>query len=378
MNEIEELTRVDCMVAETQSPQRDPRTRRILFVDDERILLKAFTRALRKSEYEVHTAGCAAEGLEAVKSTQFAVVVSDLRMPGVDGVAFLESVRTVQPEALRILVSGKGDFESVVELINRVGLFRFVVKPWDIADLRATIRLAVERYNLFDDNRRLNGLFASKCYELSELNANLGRQIQERTSLLLLGLMNALDLRDTDTQWHSRRVALYSRRLGIELGLEGEELLAVERGALLHDVGKIGVPDTILLKRGQLVSDERREIERHAEHGFRILGGIEFLGEAREIVRQHHEHFDGTGYPRGLAGDEIIMGARIFAVVDAYDAMTTDRSYRVARSHGEASLELEKMKATMFDPRVVEAWIGIPEEEITAIREQVNAGGGLD
>lgn len=378
MNEFDELIKVACVDAEPPVITRDSHTRRILFVDDEKILLKAFARALRKSDYEVHTAGSSAEGLEAVKSLRFAVVISDLRMPGVDGVAFLESVRAVQPEAVRILVSGRGDFESVVELINRVGLFRFVVKPWQIDDLRATVRLAVERYNLFEDNRQLNALFASKCYELSERGANLGKQIQERTSLLLLGLMNALDLRDTDTQWHSRRVALYSRRLGIELGLAGEELLAVERGALLHDVGKIGVPDTILLKRSQLTLEERQEIEKHAEHGFRILGGIEFLGEAREIVRQHHEHYDGSGYPRGLAGEEIIIGARIFAVVDAYDAITTDRPYRVARSHGEASRELEKMKGTMFDPRVVNAWTGIPEEEITAIRDQVNAGGGLD
>jgi putative nucleotidyltransferase with HDIG domain len=264
----------------------------------------------------------------------------------------------------------------VVEVINRVGLFNFVLKPWDALELKGIVERAMKHYELTVENRLLTDQLADKVAELGRLNESLETEVGTRTTNLLAGLVNALDLRDTETRSHSRRVALYARRLGEQLGVEGEELVAIERGALLHDIGKIGVSDTILLKPGKLTEEEWVEMRRHAEHGYRILEGIGFLGEARRLVREHHERWDGKGYPRGVAGTEICLGARIFAVIDTYDAMTSDRPYRKALTHLVATTEIEDMRGTQFDPQVVDAWIAIDQSEIRELRGSVEEDTG--
>jgi len=213
-------------------------------------------------------------------------------------------------------------------------------------------------------NRVLNEQLAAKCVELRDLNRTLEARIGGRSSSLLVGLMNALDLRDTECHWHSRRVALYSRRLAENLGLSGKDLLAVERGALLHDIGKIGVSDTILRKRGALTQEERDAMQCHAEFGYRIIADIRFLDRAKYVVWEHHERWDGSGYPRNLWGGSIDVGARVFAVIDTYDAMTNDRPYRRAARHEHACAEITRLKGILFDPEVVDAWNAIPKTEI--------------
>jgi putative nucleotidyltransferase with HDIG domain len=292
-------------------------------------------------------------------------------MPGMDGIAFLEQVARISPDTVRILVSGRSDFEMAIDVINRVGLFSFIPKPWEPSSLRDTIRRAREHHAMTVENRKLTGLLGAKCSELSQLAKRLEHEIQDRTSSLLFGLINALDLRDTETQWHSRRVAVYSKRLAVELGIDGDDLLAIERGALLHDVGKIGVSDTILLKPGKLTPAEWAEMQKHSEYGYRILEKIEFLGDAKRLVREHHERWDGRGYPQGLKREEIYIGARIFAVIDTYDAMTSDRPYRKALSHEAACKEIHDMDGTQFDPVVVRAWENIGKEEILSIKEDI-------
>jgi putative nucleotidyltransferase with HDIG domain len=342
----------------------------VLFVDDEPVILKAFARAFRGRDVQVYLAEGAEEGLRLVKSMEFTVVVSDLRMPGLDGAQMLDQIRRLQPEAIRILVSGRADFVSTVDIINRVGLFRFLLKPWRVDELRGVIQQAIDRYEIEQTNRRLMTLYAGKCAELADLNRGLEEQIQARTSHLLHGLLGALDLRDTDSRSHSRRVAAFCRLLGEKLGLSAPELQDVERGALLHDIGKIGVSDSILRKPGDLTDDEREQMQRHVELGHRILSSLEFLGCARDIVLEHHERFDGTGYPRGLRGKSISMGARIFAVVDAYDAMTSDRPYRTARPHDEAMAEIAALSGSAFDPEVTAALRGIDLQEIDEMRRE--------
>ncbi len=343
-------------------------SRNVLVVDDEPQILRAFKRVFRDTNVNLKTAGSVGKALELLGSESYQVVVSDFRMPGMDGIQFLDEVRHQLPGAVRILMSGQADFETMVDVINRVGLFCFLVKPWDAKDLRVSIDSALGQCAAGFKKQHLTKQLALRCSELGELNRTLAEKIQARTSLLLRGLINALDLRDTENQWHSRRVALYSRCVAEQLGLTEEGLLVVEHGALLHDVGKIGVSDTILLKPGELTEEERSEVERHAEYGYRILEGIDFLGNAREIVLQHHERWDGSGYPRKLAGERINIGARIFSIVDTYDAMTTNRPYRRALPHGVACAEINRMRGLLFEPTVVDVWNSIPLDQIEAIR----------
>lgn len=196
--------------------------------------------------------------------------------------------------------------------------------------------------------------------------------MQRRTQDLLDGMINALDYRDMETQWHSRRVSLYARRLAEEMGLTGRELLDVEMGALLHDIGKIGVRDSVLLKPGPLTEEEWEEMKEHPAIGYRLLRGIDYLKGAAQIVLQHQERWDGSGYPFGLTGEEICLGARIFAVVDALDAILSDRPYRAGRSFEVAVREIERCAGTQFDPAVVEVFLSTPPTAWEVIRQRVD------
>lgn len=205
-------------------------------------------------------------------------------------------------------------------------------------------------------------LFDRQRFLLKELaNAN------EET---LLGLVSALDLREHNTRLHSQRVREYTELLAVEYGVAGKMLREIEFGALLHDVGKIAVPDAILLKPGRLTDDEWREMRKHPEAGYRIVKRIGFLKEAAEIVCAHHERYDGKGYPRGLKGDEIPLGARLFAVADVYDALTSQRHYKPPLSHEETADEIRRQAGSQFDPAVVDTFLAISPERLRAIAEK--------
>jgi len=194
----------------------------------------------------------------------------------------------------------------------------------------------------------------------------------------LKALTAALDKRDSETAGHSERVVSFSLRLGRELGLDTEQMRSLEFGSLLHDIGKIGVPDAILRKPSHLTEEEWREMRQHPSHGQQILRGIEFLEGAARVVAQHHERWDGTGYPLGLKGDAIDINARIFAVADAFDAITSDRVYRGCKSYECAADELERHAGAQFDPRVVEAFRRVPREEWEELRRASRVGDGRD
>jgi response regulator RpfG family c-di-GMP phosphodiesterase len=345
---------------------------RILYVDDEAGLCRLFARLFHDARgFQVSTLTSSTEAADLIRSASFDVIVSDLKMPEIDGLDLLAAAKRDRPDARRLLVSGYADFSTAMEAINRVGVDRLIVKPWVADDMREAVRVAAEHAALKRDNVRVTEELRRRTNELVQMNESLDALVEERTSNLLDGLVSALDLRDSETQWHSRRVGRYARRLAQELGVHGRELDDIERGATLHDIGKIGVRDAVLLKPGPLDENEWTEMRRHPALGYEILKGIGFLARARLIPLHHQERWDGTGYPQGLSGNDICIGARVFAVVDAYDAITNDRPYRRCRTYEAAREEIVKCAGTQFDPAIVQAWLRIPQAEWVAIREQL-------
>jgi response regulator RpfG family c-di-GMP phosphodiesterase len=345
---------------------------RVLYVDDEASLCRAFARLFRDdAKFAVSTLSSPEEAADLIQREPFDVIVSDLRMPGMSGIELLAAARRTAPNARRLLVSGYADFQSALDAINEVGVDRLLTKPWENEEVRSAVRAAAEHAFLQRENTRVNDELRRRTEELSRINQRLDALVEERTSNLLDGLVSALDLRDSETQWHSRRVGRYARRLAREMNIGGRELDDIERGATLHDIGKIGVRDAVLLKPGPLDENEWAEMRRHPALGYEILKGIGFLERARMIPLHHQERFDGSGYPQGLKGAEICVGARIFAVVDTYDAITSDRPYRKCRTYEAARVEIVKFAGVQFDPDVVHAWLRIAQAEWDAIREEL-------
>jgi response regulator RpfG family c-di-GMP phosphodiesterase len=350
---------------------------RVLYVDDEPSLCRAFVRMfVNEADVSVTTSTSALEASGLIESEAFDVIVSDLRMPAMDGIEFLSVARAKLPDARRLLVSGYADLDSAISAINRVGVDRLLTKPWNTGELVTAVRAAGEHARLLRENAAMTQALRRKNQELADINRELDRLVEERTNNLLNGLVSALDLRDSETQWHSRRVGLYARRLAEELGVRGRDLDDIERGAMLHDIGKIGVRDAVLLKPGPLNEEEWQEMRRHPALGYDILSDIKFLERARLIPLHHQERWDGSGYPGGLKGADICLGARIFAVVDTYDAITSNRPYRAARAYEVARMEIERFAGTQFDPEVVTAWLRVPAAEWVRIRRELEAEGG--
>ncbi|MFO7156230.1 MAG: HD domain-containing protein [Pseudomonadota bacterium] len=346
--------------------------RRVLVVDDDPLILRAIQRVLEAQGFEVSANLSPEMALAELRETPVGLIISDYMMPGMNGVQFLMEARRICPDAPRLLLTAINDFRVAAEAVNNGEIYRLLAKPWNHAELVNTVRQAYEFGELKRQHARLSAWVQEQNAILQEVNRNLEALVQRRTQDLLDGMINALDYRDMETQWHSRRVSLYARRLAEEMGLTGRELLDVEMGALLHDIGKIGVRDSVLLKPGPLTEEEWEEMKEHPAIGYRLLRGIDYLKGAAQIVLQHQERWDGSGYPFGLTGEEICLGARIFAVVDALDAILSDRPYRAGRSFEVAVREIERCAGTQFDPAVVEVFLSTPPTAWEVIRQRVD------
>ncbi len=347
----------------------------ILYVDDDPQILRVFKRHLSRGDlksWKVTTVDSPKAALELIAEREFHVIAADYELndPDINGIEFFRRLNDVAPAPPRVLITAYQDLHVAIQAIN-VGVFGFVVKPWDPAALRNTMENAVEHIRLKLENEALQRALEAKMAELETLNRYLEEEVSRRTKALLDGLTFALDFRDTETHWHSRRVSQYALSMAERAGLEGQDLLDVEWGALLHDVGKIGVPDHILLKPAKLTAEEWLVMQQHPVLGYKLLKGIEFLEGAARIVLQHHERYDGKGYPRGLKGKEIVVGARIFAVVDTYDAITSDRPHRKARSHDVAVAEIVRVRGSQLDPDMVDIFLSFDEAHWREIRERV-------
>ena len=334
---------------------------RLMVVDDDDGVRRVVAAILEDEGYEVVTASEAAEALSILSDSAVALVVSDLKMPGQDGLWLLRQIRPRYEETEVILLTGYGEVDSAVEALKD-GAADYLRKPVRVNELSAAVVKALDRRRLQRENRayqtHLEDMVRAKTKELGEA--------YDRT---LEALVTALDARECETGNHSQRVVRVTLAICDGMGITGEERNNIARGALLHDIGKIGVPDHVLLKPGKLTEDEWVEMRKHPDIGARILQGIDFLSSAAEIVQAHQERYDGKGYPLGLAGEDIPIGARIFAVADALDAIVSDRPYRRGQSFEHARKEIREGAGTQFDPRVVEAFLRLSDTELKQLRK---------
>jgi len=344
---------------------------KILIVDDEANVRSLLLRHFEAEGTECVTSPSALDALNEMKSQSFSLVISDIMMPGMSGMEFLRLVRKQSPETACIMITGLLDINTAVDSL-RIGAYDFITKPFELPAVRRAVDRALERRRLLLENRCHREDLEQKIRERTfELNEALNG-VEESYKITLEALVSALDAREHETHAHSQRVRAYTLTLAQDLGLDHEELIQTGRGALLHDVGKIGVRDSILLKPAKWSAEEWIEMRKHPQIGYNILQSIDFLSPAAEIVLCHQERWDGKGYPNGLAGSDIPLGARIFAVVDALDAMTSDRPYRKALSFETAWDEICSCSGTQFDPRVAEAFLAVPLESWIAIHDSVN------
>ncbi len=337
------------------------RIARVLVVDDEPSARKLLCLMFPSHRFQCDSAGSAEEALAALRHAQFDVVISDLRMPGMGGIGLIQEARRTCPHIAFLVTTGVDDVKVGVQAM-RAGADDYLVKPLiDEAVLTSVERaLHKQQLELEVENYRhhLEDMVAERTSQLEEAVQNLERSYQ--STLEALGA--AIDLRDKTTAGHSWRVCAYSLEVARRMGVPDANLETLRRGAYLHDIGKLGIPDNILLKPGALTPDERKVIQRHVRIGFDLIKNIPFLSGAAEVVLTHHERFDGHGYPAGLKAEEIPLAGRIFAVVDTFDAITSDRPYQCAASFDSAREVIRRGAGTQFDPDVVSAFLDIPPE----------------
>lgn len=330
-----------------QGPNRSvaPSRPRVLFVDDDPGLLESLRRSVRQ-EFAADLALDADRGLDYLRSGEpYCIVVSDMRMPGMDGVEFLATVRTISPDSVRVMLTGCDEMEVAARAVNDGRIFKFLSKPVSSDVLLACLRTCLAHYL---EEREQKQVMASTIHALEQLDI-----------ATLTAFARAIDANSPWTAGHSERVTAMALRIAHAMGLPAKGLQIVHRGALLHDIGKIGTPPAILDKPGKLEAWENEIMQNHVQVGIRILEPIDCFRDMLCVVAQHHERLDGTGYPAGLAGDQISLHARIVAVADAYDALTSDRPYRKGMPQEIAIKMLQEKSGTQFDPKVVESLIDV-------------------
>ena len=309
----------------------------ILLVDDEADNLALLYRTLRGS-YNLEKTTSPLQALEMLKEKDFELVISDHKMPEMDGVEFLKRVQLMKPQVMRILLTAYSDANILIDAINYAKIYRYVKKPFNPEELQLIVSSALEYYQLkYDNDKLINDL-------------------KELFSGTIKAIMEALDAKDSYTSGRSRRITYYSIQIAKQLGLSTIDIGKVELAGMLHDIGMIGVSDEILYKVDSLTQEEYDEIKKHITYSVKILEDIKQLKDVVELIKYHHEKYDGTGYPFGIKGEDIPIGSRIIAIADAFDSIISNRIYRNQTSHEQALEEIKKGAGTQFDPVVVKAF----------------------
>src|SRR5271170_5435069 len=345
---------------------------RILVVDDEETIREIVSQMLGGAHFQTRQAASGIEALSILESgEEFDLVLSDLMMAEMDGIALLERSKERYPDMPVVMVTAVHDIQVALQAL-RNGAYDYLLKPFEREQLLATVRRALENRRLKRENdayrTNLETLVAARTQQWKTALSSLEKSYD--ITLEVLG--DALDLKDKETEGHSRRVTAYTIAIARKMGLPKEEINVIARGAFLHDIGKIAIPDAILSKPGKLTDEEMAGMREHCYRGYKIISRIPFLAEAAEIVYAHQERFDGSGYPRQLKSEEIPLGARMFSIADTLDAMRSDRPYRKAQSPEAARKEIELWSGRQFDPQIVKVFLEMPDNIWEDLREDIN------
>ena len=353
----------------------------LLLIDDEEAILEIMTMALADEGYDLRTAGSAEEALALLKeSPDVSLIISDQLMPGMTGVQFFTQARHISPDALRVLLTGYTDTDAIIDAINSGGIHRYLTKPWRREELLHTIRQMLGKAELMMENRRLDDLVKKQNAELMELNKSLEEKVRlktqhlnksvedlkssyERIRMILEGTVLAMsrivESRDPYTAGHEQQVARIACVISEKMLLPAARVEAIRVAGQLHDIGKIAVPSEILTKPGRLSPLEMEMVKTHCQNAYDILKAIEFPYPVAKIILQHHERLDGSGYPQGLNGEEILLEARIIGVADVIEAISSHRPYRPAKDIDMAMKEITDHRGTLYDANVVDAALDI-------------------
>ncbi len=361
----------------------------ILFVDDEANILSSLKRLFRPFGYRIFTAEGGAQGLEILAQESIDLVVSDMRMPEMNGAQFLEKVRERWPQTVRILLTGYAEIGATIDAINKGQIYRYVAKPWEDNDIALTVKHALQQKMLEREKQRLEVLTHRQNEELKDLNAHLEEKVLARTNALnetmqsldvaheklkksfitsVRVFSNLIEMRNPSKAGHSRRVAELARTLAQNMGMSAAEVQDVFIAGLLLDVGKIGLPDRLLDKPfSSLTFDERAEVVKYPVKGEMALMALEQLQGAAKLIRCHRERFDGTGYPEHLPGLSIPLGARILAVVEDYDTALMGSSHARPMKLAQAQILIQDGRANRYDPAVLDAFLDEVSKAGTAV-----------
>jgi len=307
----------------------------VLFVDDEPDIVATLYRFFRK-DYNCIRANGGAQAIEILNEQTIDLLLCDQRMPDVTGDEVLAHACKVQPNSIRMLLTGYADFESLVKSVNNGQMYRYIAKPWDPDELKITLEQALETLQL-----RRDLVIAKQQIESSYHNA-------------INMLCVASEGKDEDTASHIQRVRFYTKALALLCGYNDKDAEHMGQMSILHDIGKLFVPDDVLKKKGPLTDEEWLIMKKHPEFGVRILGEEPFYQQAKEISLGHHENYDGSGYPQGLSGESIPMPAKIVKLADVFDALMTKRPYKEPWSIEDTMAFIESKRAVMFDPLLVD------------------------
>ena len=351
---------------------RNMQSDRILIVDDEEAIREIVASMLTMAGYDCKQAGSGLEALAILDSgEEFELMLSDLMMAELDGIGLLEKTKERYPDMPVVMVTAVHDISVALAAI-RNGAYDYLLKPFEREQLLATVRRALENRRLRMENRayqtNLESLVQNRTEQLRQAMSDLERSYD----ITLEALGDALDLKDAETEGHSKRVTAFTIAIARAMGLSSDRIRVIARGAFLHDIGKMAIPDAILRKPGALTPEEVAIMREHCWHGYQILRKIPFLTEAAEIVYAHQERWDGTGYPRALKADEIPLGSRMFSIADTIDAIMSDRPYRPAQPFSAARDEISRWSGRQFDPDVVKVFLAMPESIWLDLRKEIN------
>lgn len=357
--------------ASMRSGARSKRVVRILVVDDEAHVRSMIGAALEHQGYQVQLASSGTEATERLDRQTFDLVLTDIVMQEGSGIALLEQIHSQNPHLPVVMVTAIHDISVAIDSMRR-GAFDYLLKPFERDHLVATVERALEHREAMQESKSYQQNLEQVVRARTEMLRQAMEDLEHSYDVTLEALGDALDLKDSETEGHSKRVTAYTIALARAMGISPAEIKVIARGAFLHDIGKMAIPDEILRKPGKLTDEEELMMREHCSRGYQMLRKIPFLNEAAEIVFSHQEHFDGTGYPNGLRGTNIPIGARIFALADALDAITSDRPYRKAQSYDVARDEIKRCAGSQFDPEIVEVFLKIPNELWQELRTEIS------